>query len=369
MDIRKILSKQKVLDIYSDLPDAVIFVANTGLVEWANDIACEMFEIKNEELENIGINDFLENGAELVMSAESNHKALIAKSTVKEEYYEITSKFTKGGYIVALRDSTQNYKRISGILAEKESSNHITQDKNEFLVKLANKFYPPLQSILGFSQGLIDGIGGEPTIKQEKYLKIIKSNSAELAYFFAKLVELSQSESGLYVKENKYVDIVSLIEQVIKTVKDNYETKSLNILFNVEDDFKRNIYQNEAVCKTIVQNLVESVSREMEIGTISISLTNTTEEFLNARNIPTMPSVLLTISSLNFQITDNELSTLFNPYVEIDKQNKNSITRAIALGTVKNFAKSINGLAWVENVPMQGPVFNVVIPREKNVNE
>ena len=132
---------------------------------------------------------------------------------------------------------------------------------------------------------------------------------------------------------------------------------------------KRNIYQNEVVCKTVIQNIVESVSREMEIGTISINLTNTTEEFLNARNIPTIPSVLLTISSLNFQITDNELATLFNPYAEIDKQNKSSITRAIALGTSKNYAKAIGGLAWVENVPMQVPVFNVVIPREKNTNE
>ena len=365
MDIRKILSKPKTLDITANLPDAVIYATNSGLVEWGNDLACEMFEVsKQEGFINITVNDLLENGFELVSSAEMSKKALIAKSTIKEEYYEITSRLVEGGYIVILRDSTQNYKRISGILAEKENSNNITKDKNEFLVKLANKFNPPLQSIIGFSKGLIDGLGGDISEKQEKYLNIIKNNSSELAYFFNKLVELSESESDSFEKDIKYFDIVSLLEQTIKSVQDNYETKSLNITFDYDKELKRMIYQNEPVTKIITQNLIESVIREMEIGNISITMADTTEEFLEARNISNIPSVLVTISSINLQIVDNELPILFNPYATIDSLNRNSITRALALGTVKNLSKSIGGAVWVENVPMQGPVFNLVIPRE-----
>lgn len=365
MDIRKILNKPKTtLDIMANLPDSVIYVANSGLVEWGNDLACEMFEVsKQEGFIDITVNDLLEKGFELVSSAQANNKALIAKSTIKEEYYEITSRQVEGGYIVILRDSTQNYKRISGILAEKESSQHITKDKNEFLVKLANKFNPPLQSIIGFSQGLIDGLGGETTIKQDKYLNIIKNNSAELAYFFNKLVELSQSEGGLFEKDIKYFDVVGLVEQTIKYVQDNYESKSLNISFNVEKDLKRMIYQNEPVFKVIVQNVIESVVREIEIGNILITLSDTTEEFLKSRNLQTIPSVLITVSSTNLQITDSELPTLFNPYATIEMLNRNSITRALALGTVKNLSKSLGGLVWVESGPA-GPVFNIVISRE-----
>ncbi len=364
MDIRKILTKQKTFDIASNLPDSVLYIANSGLVEWGNDLACEMFEVSKQlGFVDITVNDILENGFELVSNAEKSKKALIAKSTIKEEYYEITSKQVEGGYVVILRDSTQNYKRISGILAEKESSQHITKDKNEFLVKLANKFNPPLQSIIGFSQGLIDGLGGKTTVKQDKYLNIIKNNSAELAYFFNKLVELSQSEGGLFEKDVKYFDVVGLVEQTIKSVKDNYETKSLNISFNVEQELKRMIYQNEPVFKVIVQNVIESVVREIEIGNILITLSDTTEEFLNARNIQTVPSVLITVSSTNLQITDNELPILFNPYATIEKLNRNSITRALALGTVKNLSKTLGGVVWVESGPM-GPVFNIVISRE-----
>lgn len=365
MDIRKILPKQKTFDITANLPDSVIYVTSTGLVEWGNDLACEMFEVsKQEGFVNITINDLLENGFELVSGAQKNRKALIAKSTIREEYFEITSRQVDGGFVVILRDSTQNYKRISGILAEKENSHNVTKDKNDFLIKLANKFNPPLQSVIGFSQGLIDGLGGEISDKQEKYLNIIKNNSSELAYFFNKLIELSQSESDCFEQDVKYFDMVGLIEQIIKLVQDNYEVKSLNITFDVDKDLKRMIYQDEPVFKVIIKNLVESVVREMEIGNILVKLTDTSQEFLESRNISNIPSVLLTISSINLQIVDNELPILFNPYATIDSLNRNTITRALALGTVKNLAKSIGGAVWVENVPMQGPVFNLVIPRE-----
>lgn len=368
MDIRKILNNKpkSTLDITANLPDSVLYVASSGLVEWGNDLACEMFEVSKQEgfVNNITINDLIENGFELVSSAHKNAKALIAKSTIKEEYYEITSRQVEFGYVAILRDSTQNYKRISGILAEKENSHSITKDKNEFLIKLANKFNPPLQSAIGFSQGLIDGLGGPVSEKQEKYLNIIKNNSSELAYFFNKLVELSESENNSFEKDVKYFDMIGYIEQIIKTVKDNYEDKSLNITFDFNRDIKRMIYQNEPVFKVITQNLIESVVREMEIGSIQVGLIDTTEEFLESRNLSNVPSVLLTISSLNLQIVDNELPILFNPYATIDSLNRNSITRALALGTVKNLVKSIGGAVWVENVPMQGPVFNMVIPRE-----
>lgn len=365
MDIRNFLSKQKQqFDINENYPDAILLVMNAGIIEWANSVACEMFEMNSHNFSDITIDDILEKGFELVKNAELDKKAFIAKSTIKESYYELTAKRIEWGYVVALRDSTRNYKRISDILAEKENTSHITRDKNEFLIKLSNKFNPSLQSIIGFSQGLIDGLGGETTDKQNKYLNIIRNNSLELSYFFNKLIELSQSEAEMFDSDIKYFDFVNIVEQTIKSLQDNYEEKSLNINLIVNKDFKRRIYQDEILVKIILQNLIETVFREMEIGTVSISVADATEDFLNSRNISNVPSVIFSISSLNMQITDNELQFLFNPYAIIDTLSRANITRALALGTAKNVAKSIGGVAWVENVPMQGPVFNVVIPKE-----
>ena len=133
MDIRKILSIPKNNDIQSSLPDGVLLVGTNAVIQWANDIAHDLFRMEEGLLLSKSINDLLENGYDLIKNSANTHKALISKYTQGEEYYELTARETEEGYIVALRDSTQNYKRISNILEEQEFSQKINSDKNCFL--------------------------------------------------------------------------------------------------------------------------------------------------------------------------------------------------------------------------------------------
>ena len=83
----------------------------------------------------------------------------------------------------------------------------VNREKNNFLIKLANDFKAPIQSIVGFSQAMADGLGGEMSEQQEKYIRIINKNSTDLMYFVGKLLELSQTESCLSKAENKTFDV------------------------------------------------------------------------------------------------------------------------------------------------------------------
>lgn len=369
MDIRKILSIQKNIDVQSSLPDGVILVGSNGLIQWLNDIAQEEFKIDESKISTTSINSILENGYELVVNAANTKKALIAKSAIEDKYYEITAREVEGGCVIILRDSTQNYKRISGILEEQESSQKINNDKNIFLVKLANEFNSPIQSIIGFSQALLDGLGGNVSDKQSKYVNIIKKNSSELSYFFNKLVELSQSEGNLIKDDTKYFDIVTSVESIVKSNKHLYSDKAIGIKFEVHNDLKKTVYQKETAFKIMIQNLIETVLREIDMGNVLVSLSDASEEFLSSRNLPMETSILITVSSQNMVVLETDLPTIFNPYAIIDKANKRTISRALALGTVSNIAKLLGGVVWAEILPMQGLVFNIVLPREITNNE
>ena len=369
MDIRRILSTQKNFDIEANLPDGMFMVGYNGLIQWVNDVAHDLFHVEEGMLFAKNINDVLENGFDLIKNSSNTHKALIAKNTQGEEYFEITAREIEEGYIVALRDSTKNYKRISGILEEQKVSQKINNDKNCFLVKLANEFNAPMQSIIGFSQGLLDGLGGNITEKQAKYVNIIKKNSTDLLYFFNKLVELSQSEGNLFEGEEKYFDIVSTIDGAIKTIKSIYGEKPVDIDFNYTSDIKRTMVQNENIFKIMVNNLIEALIREIDLGKIYVTLSDASDEFLTARNIPVAKSLLITVSSVNMVVLESELATLFNPYAIVDSSSKRTISRALTLGIVANIAKEMGGVVWAEISPMKDLVFNLVIPREKAKDE
>lgn len=369
MDILKILSMQKNIDVRSNLPDGVMFVGTNGIIQWANDVAHDLFRLEEGLLFSKSINDILENGYDLIVNSANTHKALISKSTQNDEYFEITSREIEGGHVVALRDATQNYKRISNILEEQETSQKINSDKNCFLVKLANEFNSPIQSIIGFAQGILDGLGGDVSDKQTKYVNIIKKNSIELLYFFNKLIELSQSEGNLIEDDEKYFDIVTSLDSVVKSVRHLYSDKPVKVDYQVNPDLKKTVYQKEFCFKLMVQNLVESLVREIDLGGVSITISDADTEFLTSRNINVKAPILISVSSNNVTVLETELATIFNPYAIVDSASKKTISRALALGTVSNIAKDLGGVIWAEILPMKGLVFNIVIPREKNLNE
>ena len=369
MDILKILSMQKNIDVRSNLPDGTMLVGTNGIIQWANDIAHDLFKMDEGLLFSKSINDVLENGYDLIVNSANTHKALIAKSTYNDEYFEITSREIDGGHVVSLRDSTQNYKRISNILEEQETSQKINNDKNCFLVKLANEFNSPIQSIIGFAQGILDGLGGDVSPKQAKYVNIIKKNSSELLYFFNKLVELSQSEGNLIESEEKPFDIVNTLDILIKANRHLYSDKPVKIEFEPAKDFDKMVSQKEAAFKIMIQNVIESALREVDLGSINVSISDADAEFVASRNISVKSPVQITVSSNNINITDTELPVLFNPYAVVDSSNKRAISRALALATVANIAKDLDGVVWAENLPMKGFVFNIIIPREKSNNE
>ena len=146
--------------------------------------------------------------------------------------------------------------------------------KQAGLTKIKSEFKSPIQSILGFSQALNDGLGGEINDKQRKYVRIINKNATELLYFMDKFFEFAQVESKLYQKHMQSFDITELIQSVIRENEVTITTKKLNITTNFENIASKNIYSDENALKIILQNIIEISIKLTEIGSISIDLYN-----------------------------------------------------------------------------------------------
>ena len=204
MDFKKILFKTNSIDVEKSLPDALIFVNKDGKIQWVNDIAAEIFETSKMHLMTSDISDFIENAVNLIQNAISLNKTVITKLIEKETYYDMTAREIPDGYVLDFRDA------VSSVNPQENNDDEaiINRDKNNFLLKLSNDLKSPIQSIVGFSQAMSDGLGGSLSEQQDKYIKIINKNSTELMYFVGKLLELSQTESENCKPEKKTIDSV-----------------------------------------------------------------------------------------------------------------------------------------------------------------
>ena len=358
MDFKKILFKTNSIDVEHSLPDALIFINKDGKIQWVNDVAADIFETSKMHLMTSNIADFIENAMNLISNAVIMNKPVITKFKDREFYHEMTVREIEEGFVLDFRDVSQNSSNVSN----DQDTTVINREKNNFLLKLSNDLKSPIQSIVGFSQAMADGLGGSMSEQQEKYIKIINKNSTELMYFVGKLLELSQTESVNIQPERKTIDALALVNTVVKFNEQLYKGKDVKITVKAEDDFKKTISADSEILKAILQDLLEVIFKSVDMGEVIIDLSTPTEEYIQDKGLAAGTYTMFSLSSNSLLLSENDLECMFDPYKIVDSTNRKNVLRAIVLASVKNMLQAIGGIIWVESKILKSTSFNVIIP-------
>ena len=351
----------------NNMPDSIIFVNFQGEIEQANRKAYECFGFKNHLIK---IDDIIKGGIDIIESSVKHNKPVIATATSsgREFYVEINATRYNNGYCLSVRDLT----RLTDEVATEEKIAKFNGEKNAMLVKLEGDIKSPITSITGFSQGLLDGIGGELTEKQAKYIKIINSNSNELYHFMDKFLEFTYAESSLYEPQFQNFDIVEAIKNQMKEFSSIIEQKKLSFEFDYDTIDKRTVYSDIKALQKIIHNILEVSIGMTETGYISINLKNPDERTALKFGVPA-PEMLsgfihLSIKDTGAGVPEEEMKYLCEPYAQLEKGKKNFL-RSLNLGTSTILAKRAKGSIVINSEVMKGSVYDIILPIEKEINE
>lgn len=370
MNLMNLFSNIKPKDVLQYLPDAVFVVKEqTGEIIWINEKASNLFEINRDDLDDINFNDIVDKGIELADKSSRKDVPIIGGALTRsgEFFIELNATLLDDDYLITIRDVTA----MTNVLINAEKTGRLNKDKNLMLSKLSHEFKSPVQSIVGFSTALTDGLGGEINQKQQKYVKIINKNANELLYFMDKFFEFSNVESSLNNFTFLTFDIVNLIQNVIKNNETQLKLKNLSININDEKLLNKAVYSDENALKTILQNIIEMSINLTEIGSISIELSTPDLDFVQKTGVKLIKGatnesyIQISIIDNGIGLQENEIEGIFEPYTQVDKLNKKNIVRSFCLGTAKELVKHLNGSIWLATEVMKGTVFNVILPVEK----
>ena len=355
--------------VVKNLPDAVLIVETDGRISWVNDKATTIFEGGRRLLKSYHFDDLVDKGREKIEKSIATRTPIIAGAftpTAKEFFIELNAKVCHGRYIVTIRDITA----MTNVLSNAEQTSQFNKEKNAMLVKLSNEIKSPITSIVGFSQALLDGLGGEISEKQEKYVKIINKNSNDLLNFMDKLIEFSYAESTLYEYDYQTFDIINTIQNLIRANDLAVSNKGLTVNFDYEEVAKRAIFSDEKTLKTILQNLFETSIKLTDTGSISFRIFYPDPEIIKGmkvfENYKENSLMQITITDTGIGLQETEMDGLFEPYNQLDRTNKKNIVRSISLGTANILARRLQGIVWAESEVMKGTTFNIIIPIEKD---
>ena len=358
MDFKKILFKTNTIDVDKALPDAMIFIDKDGKIQWVNDIAINIFETPKMHLMTSNISDFIENSMNIIHNTITTNNSSIIKLNNKEMYFNMTAREIDEGFILDLRQADS----MAAPNSTNQNSGVINRDKNNFLIKLSNDLKSPIQSIVGFSQAMSDGLGGNMSEQQTKYVKIINKNSSELMYFIEKLLELSYTESAIKNPDKKTIDVLALVNSVVKFNEQLYKSKDIKIIVKPDDEFKKKISTDSDILKNIIQDLLEVILKSVDMGELVIGLSTPNEEEISSKGLKSGTYTKISISSSALILSENDLECMFDPYRILDSTNRKNVLRAITLASVKNLVNALNGIVWVESQILKSTSLYVIIP-------
>ena len=107
------------------LPDGLILIDDDGDFLMSNNVADKMLSGIKEDFQNYNINDIFENAVVLIRKSADTQKQVVLKTnkdTNKDLFFEFTANKYNRGYLVLMRENTQNYKTLTNIFVEYESS-------------------------------------------------------------------------------------------------------------------------------------------------------------------------------------------------------------------------------------------------------
>ncbi len=362
------------LDYY---PDGVIIIDSLQNITLWNKKAGEIFGYTRQEMAGRNIAILFDAETEKINEAAKHGKIMVlsSKNSLDEPIFvEVACKVLPGreNIMLALRDVTKNQKVIEKLLIEYETASKINNNKSKFIVGLSGDLKTPLHSLIGFSQGLLDGVCGKLTEKQAKYVAIINKNANNLLDIIDTLLELSAVEAGSVETGPKVFDVVKTLNLICGKIRQNAEKKGLQFETDFNDIVRKNIYSDEAMLSRVLASVLENAVKFTEIGSVRIKVLHPDIEILKNQGME-MPQNFNDRSYLMFQVTDTgiglseeDMSFVFDEYSRTDRSLvKKYGGTGIKLALAKKTLALHGGAIWVESEPGQGSTFSFIIPAER----
>jgi len=225
-------------------------------------------------------------------------------------------------------------------------------DKDRFISILAHDLRNPFNTILGFSEILIDDIRTQDLATTEKQIGIIHTISQKTFNLLDDLLLWAKSQSGKLDFKPILIDFEKTCRETVDNIKSNALAKRIEI--NYTTTGKIPLMADENMLKIVLRNLISNAIKFTSPGGL-----------INI-NVEKKASILtVTVSDNGIGIAPALIDKLFD-ISQIITTTGTSDEKGTGLGLLlcKEFVEIHGGKIWVESTQGEGSDFKFTIPVE-----
>lgn len=238
--------------------------------------------------------------------------------------------------------------------------------KSSFLANMSHELRTPMNSIIGYTDLLLDGIDGPVNDEQMKSLQKIESNARHLLQLINDILDMSKIESGKIELDIKELDLKMFLETVINTFEPVITKKGLKLRLDFDERLSR-IYADEEKVKQILINLLSNAIKFTHQGGITITV-KPSERVIKSGEPPLF--VEICIEDTGIGIKDEDIGKLFDKFSQLDISTIRQYEgTGLGLSIARGLVVLHKGVIWVTSKYGEGSKFCFTLPVKKDILE
>jgi PAS domain S-box-containing protein len=258
--------------------------------------------------------------------------------------YEVTDQVRARLDIEAAREFAEEARR------EAEQANRA---KGEFLTMMSHELRTPLNAVTGYSDLLLIGVRGELNEGQREDVHRIKRSGQYLLGLINDILNFAKLESGQVEFRLEDVQVKPLLEGLEDLIMPQVEAKGIRYRYEACADGPTVHVDPEKVRQILLNLLANAVKFTESGGEVLLHCT------MDAREIR------LSVRDTGRGIPADELSRVFDPFVQVDRHLTPTSQQGVGLGLSisRDLALGMHGRLEAQSSVGEGSVFTLVLPK------
>jgi len=278
---------------------------------------------------------------------------------IYKSYMQITEDKRKLESLVAERT-----KFIERLEMDKTELQKLDKMKSAFLANMSHELRTPMNTIIGYTEVLIDRVDGPVNEEQEKSLRRVKESARHLLKLIDDILNMSRIESAKVGVEITEVNMRQLVESVILPFEPLIRQKGLTLTLDLKENLPI-VYGDEDKIRQILINLLSNAVKFTREGGIIITA-HISDTGIKSAEPPLFMDIC--IEDTGIGIKEEELDKIFDKFVQVDftlvRQYEGT---GLGLSIAKGLVELHKGTIWVTSKYGSGSKFCFTLPLKKEL--
>jgi PAS domain S-box-containing protein len=248
-------------------------------------------------------------------------------------------------------DITRQKKTEAEIKQRNEELHELNATKDKFFSIIAHDLKSPFNSIMGFSELLVEQITEKNYDGIKKYAAIILESSQRAMDLLMNLMDWSRSQTGRIEFNPEFFEMVEIINETELLFDEIARQKSIGIKKALPRHAP--VFADKAMINTVLRNLISNAIKFTKSGgEILISVIEKPDE------------ITVSVKDSGIGIPAGRIDKLFRIDENYSTPGTNN-EKGTGLGLIlcKEFVEKHNGQIWAESEVGKGSVFSFTLPK------